>query len=305
MIMFRNRICNTKITQLFALLCLFIINWEDAIGQTNDPFPVDTTKYELQSVVYKTTTQAELKLHIYSPQSKGDEPTPAILFFFGGGWSSGNHLHFAPHSKYLASRGMVAITADYRVKNQHGTTPIEAIQDARDALRYLAKHGTEMGIDTSQIAVGGGSAGGHLALCTALINHFDTEDKSLYQPKALVLYNPVVNTTSEGYGAKAMGPDSLRASPVHHLKPSMPPTVIFHGEQDTTVPIANINELETKMDSLGVASTVYIYPNQKHGFFNLGRQPAHRYFLETLYRTDQFLAEHKFLVGKPTFNRIK
>ncbi|WKN43345.1 alpha/beta hydrolase [Tunicatimonas pelagia] len=290
-----------KLARLFTLLTLLFLSIEPLIGQHEDPLPFDTANYELQEVVYKTTPQANLQLHFYKPKSGLQEPSPTVLFFFGGGWTGGNHQHFATHSKYLATRGITAITADYRVKKKHGTTPIEAIQDARDALRYLAEHGTEIGIDTAKIAVGGGSAGGHLALCTALIDHFDEAEKLEYVPKALVLYNPVVNTTSVGFGSKMLGKDTINASPYHHVSAEMPSTLIFHGEDDTTVPISNIHELEASMDSLEVESTIYIYPGQKHGFFNVGRQSGHQYFLETLYRTDQFLIEQGFLTGQPSF----
>ncbi len=303
--MFPHCSSNPKIIRLFVLLAIFALNGKPLIGQTNDQLPFDTTDYKLREVTYKTTTQADLKLHFYRPTSEVEEHTPAILFFFGGGWTGGNHQHFATHSKYLATRGITAVTADYRIKSKHGTTPIEAIQDARDALRYLAEHGFELSIDTAKIAVSGGSAGGHLALCTALIDSFDDYKKLEYAPKALVLYNPVVNTTSEGFGAKSLGKDSLKASPSHHLKANMPPTIIFHGEADTTVPLSNLVEMKDKTDSLGVAAEYVFFDGQKHGFFNVGRQPGHHYFLETLYKTDQFLSKYDFLVGEPTFELMK
>jgi len=290
-----------KLVFLIYLLNGFLLATQ-LFAQRNGPLPFDTTQYQLKEVVYKSTPQAELKLHLYYPQQPGNQPLPAILFFFGGGWSGGNHGHFAPHSKYLASRGMIAVTADYRVKKQHGTTPIEAIQDARQALGFLANHATEFGIDSSLIAVGGGSAGGHLALCTALIDQFD-EVKLSYSPKALVLYNPVVKTTSAGFGSKMLGKDSINASPYHHVSEEMPPLVIFHGEEDTTVPLSNITELEIELNNLGVENTIYAYPEQKHGFFNVGRQPEHHYFLETLYRTDEFLTKYGYLKGKPLFEK--
>lgn len=300
--MFYFNTFDLQFDRLFPILLLLVLSGQPLFGQNPSLFPFDTTKYELREEVYKTTPQADLKLHFYYPQFRDGGVTPAILFFFGGGWSGGNHQHFANHSKYLASRGMIAVTADYRVKKEHDTTPIEAIQDARDALFFLATRGSELGIDTARLAVGGGSAGGHLALCTALIDAFDGKVKLNYQPKALVLFNPVVNTTSQGFGSKMLGSDTLRASPVHNLDPTMPPAVLFHGSEDTTVPLENIDELKTKMDRLGVESTVYVYPDQKHGFFNANRQPNHQYFLETLYRTDQFLVDQGYLKGQPFFD---
>lgn len=286
-------------------LCLWIISINALAQQTNTPLPFDTAQYTLEEITFKNTPQAVLRLHIYSPKTmQADASSPAILFFFGGGWVSGNHEHFAPHSKYLASRGMRAITADYRVKNQHGTSPIEAIQDARDALRYVAEHAQELGVDTSLLAVGGGSAGGHLALSTDLIEAFDEGPSYQYHPKAMVLFNPVVNTSSAGFGAERLGADSLKASPVHHLTQTMPPTLVFHGEADTTVPVDNIRDMEKKMNALGVPGEFHYYPEQTHGFFNIGRQEGHRYFLETLYETDRFLTKYHFLQGEAFFEPI-
>lgn len=291
-----------KIKRFWLIIALFCFaKFPFVLAQSTDTLPFDTTNYKLTEVVFKLTPQAELKLHLYSPVMTSSNQLPAILFFFGGGWVNGSHQHFAPHSKYLASRGMVAVTADYRVKNQHGTSPIEAIQDARSALTYLAGNGKNFGIDTAKIAVGGGSAGGHLALATALIDDYDQNQALRYQPKALVLFNPVVNTSSEGFGAKHFGADSIKASPIHQIDSDMPVTIIFHGKSDTTVPVENILELKEKMDSLGVPLELKLYPEQKHAFFNIGRQAGHLYFLKTLYETDKFLIEHGFLSGQPSF----
>lgn len=286
---------------LFSLI-LGILVIQGKAQTTSDPLPFDTTQYTFREITYKSTPQAELQIHLYAPKKTvSPAKIPAILFFFGGGWVSGTHEHFAPHSKYLASRGMIAITADYRVKKQHGTSPIESIQDARDALQYVADHAEELGIDTTLLAVGGGSAGGHLALCTDLIDTFDEEIHHEFHPKAMVLFNPVVNTTSAGFGANQLGADTLKASPVHYINANMPPILVFHGEADTTVPIENIYEIKAKMDSLGVEGEFHTYPEETHGFFNMGRQDGHRYFLETLFQTDLFLTNHHFISGNPLF----
>src|SRR5688572_17645685 len=73
---------------------------------------------------YKKTKQAELAMHVHFPPGwQKDDKRPAVVFFFGGGWTGGKVEQFEPQAAYLASRGMVAARADYRVKSRHDVTP--------------------------------------------------------------------------------------------------------------------------------------------------------------------------------------
>ena len=147
--------------------------------------------------VYKTTQQGELRLHLSLPEDwKAADKRPVIVFFFGGGWANGSYLQFVSQSDYFASRGLVAASADYRISSIHHTQPDKCVEDAKSAVRYLRQHAVELGIDTSRVIASGGSAGGHIAACTALVSGFDadTDDKSISAvPDALVLFNPALN----------------------------------------------------------------------------------------------------------------
>ncbi len=88
-----------------------------------------------KSFVDKKTPQAELKLIVhYPPAWRATDARPGIVFFFGGGWARGNVEQFAPQAEYLASRGMVAARADYRVKSRHNVSPQACVLDAKEAL---------------------------------------------------------------------------------------------------------------------------------------------------------------------------
>jgi len=149
-------------------IVFFLVSFTSLSAQS-----VDSTAHRIKNFTYKNTAQADLTLDVYYPAEPSDEALPAIVFFFGGGWVGGSRQHFAPHSQYLASRGMIAITADYRIRNEHGTTPQQAVQDARSAMRYVKQKAKMLGIDTTRLAAGGGSAGGHLALSTVTLQGFD------------------------------------------------------------------------------------------------------------------------------------
>ena len=91
---------------------------------------------------YKTIGEdGKLELYIFNPAGhKVTDKRPAIVFLFGGGWISGTPAQFARQSKYLASRGMVAICAEYRTQRSHGTSPFECVKDAKSCIRWVRKN---------------------------------------------------------------------------------------------------------------------------------------------------------------------
>jgi len=251
---------------------------------------------ETSEIVYKTTPQGELRLHVF--QCSPGNHRAAIVFFFGGGWVNGNAQQFFHHCRHLAAQGMVAISAEYRVRNRHGTTPFECVADGKSAIRYVRAHATELGIDPDRIAAGGGSAGGHVAACTATIVAYDEpkEDSSVSsRPNALVLFNPVADTTKLGYGANRFSDDPTVLSPAHHVTSGLPPTIIFHGTADTTVPFENVERFCREMRETGNECTLVPFAGKKHGFFNYGRDEDNRSYHETVARMDEFLRRHGYV----------
>lgn len=242
--------------------------------------------------VYKKVDTVNLNVKIYYPgNQKPQQPRPAIIFFFGGGWVGGSMQQFAPHSKHYAEKDMIAITAEYRVKNRHGTSPLASIADAKSAIRWVRKNADNLGVDPEKIVGAGGSAGGHLAASTAMISDFNDPDDDLAispVPNALVLFNPVVNTTEEGYGAGKLGANARGASPYHHIRKDLPPTIIFHGTDDTTVPVENVKDFCVKMEKFGNQCNLHTFEGQEHAFFNYGKDGG-KYYRETVALADRFL----------------
>ncbi len=276
-----------------------------AVSRTDTSQTLDDPKTE----VYKTVGNVKLKLFIYEGAKANEEtPRPAIVFFFGGGWSTGSPQQFEKQALYLASRGMVAITADYRVRTRHNTKVIDCVADGRSAIRWVRTNAKKLGVDPNRIAAAGGSAGGHIAACTAFISDFDDpkEDKQVSAvPNALVLFNPaLVLAPLPGLDIKNfravpnrdfLGTEASRISPAHHIKSGGPPTIVFHGEADSTVPYETAQIFVEKMKAAGNACKLMGYPNQPHGFFN--REP---WTARTLIATDEFLMSLGWITGPPT-----
>ena len=190
-----------------------------------------------EKVLYKSTEQGDLNLYFYRPLDFDDSKVyNCIIFFHGGGWNSGDYKQFERQSMYFASRGMVAISAEYRIKNKHGTSPINAMEDAKSAIRFLRLNSKSFSINPDRIAAAGGSAGGHLAAVTANINLFDNKNEDLNvssKPNLLILYNPVIDFGSRKW---LWINNPSNASPIHNIKEGSPATIILSGTEDKIVP---------------------------------------------------------------------
>ena len=179
--------------------------------------------------IYKKVGDAELRLFVFKPVGwMATDKRPAAVFFFGGGWSIGNPSQFTEHCKFLADRGMVAITADYRVKSRHNATGSDCVADARDAVGWVRENAGRLGIDPMRLGAGGGSAGGHIAACLGTVG-LGKEEFQNSIPNALFLFNPAcvlapidgekpwsidLSKTME----KRMGVPPVELSPAHHVK---------------------------------------------------------------------------------------
>lgn len=262
---------------------------------------------------YKTVGDTKLKLFIYEPDDlKAGDARPAVVFFFGGGWRGGSPRQFLPQSKYLATRGMVAMAADYRVASRNHVKAIDCVRDAKSAIRYVRKNSARLGIDPNRIVAAGGSAGGHLAAATGTIDGFDEpgEDTSTSsRPNAMLLFNPaVVLAPVEGIEldeerlkglADRVGTEPRELSPYHHVAKGVPPTAIFHGKADSTVPHATVVAFARAMQDAGNRCELFSYDDQGHGFFNYGRG-RNEMFVATMKAADKFLASLGYVQGEPT-----
>ncbi len=259
-----------------------------------------------KKVIYKKIDGIELSLHFFFPENhKKTDKTATIVFFHGGGWKGGGIAHFYNQSEYFASRGMVAINVQYRVESQHKTTPIECVKDGKSAMRFIKKNASKYGIDPHRIIAGGGSAGGHVAAAMAAIKGFneDGEDTTVSCiPKALVLFNPVADNSSEGYGYERVKDYWKEFSPAHNLTENTPPTLIMLGTKDTAFKPHLAEKFKQKMEELGNRCDLILYKDQVHAFFNENNRDMH---IETIKDADIFLTSLGYLKGKPTTDQFR
>ncbi len=260
------------------------------------------TPGKVDTIVYKKIDSVTLIMKvIYPPSVNQSKPFPAMVFFFGGGWKEGSIKQFEPQANYFAKRGMVCFLAEYRIASKHGTYIKEAIMDAKSAIRYIRANSKTFQIDENKIVASGGSAGGHLAAATCMIDDInDTNDNTTVSavPGALILFNPALDLLQMSEPLKKIGKNTHQLSPLQNMKSGLPPAIIFHGDADEVVPVSSVQQFKTEALKFGNRCELNIYKGAKHGFFNLNRSESN--FKKTVYEADEFLISLAYLRGKPT-----
>ncbi len=253
---------------------------------------------------YKHVGGQELTADIfYTAETKRESGNPAIALFHGGGWAFGSPSEFFSTCERYAEMGFVTFSFSYRLSiKADGTvphpeiTPVESTMDARSALRWLKENAEELRIDPEKIIVGGQSAGGQLALATALLDKVnDSSDNQEIDPEpcALLLFSSNVNTV-EAWLDRLL--DDRRdeiwsISPFHNLKPGMPPAIEFHGSEDNQVPYWVVEYFMFRTRQLGNHFEHIKFEGKQH-YLAEGDDTYSTYYDEAiLERVDRFLEE--------------
>jgi arylsulfatase A-like enzyme/acetyl esterase/lipase len=225
-----------------------------------------------QTIVYKTVGDDALKLHIYTPTNhQASDRRPAIVFFHGGGWRGGGFMQFSGQCEFLASRS---------------------------AIRWVRQHASELGVDPDRLAAGGGSAGGHMAAATAVLDAFNEagEDTSISCiPNALVLFNPVADNGPGGFGHERVNAYWEEFSPLHNIHEKAPPTLILTGSEDSAFKVSSARQYKQRMEAVGKRCDLRIYEGQPHAFFNRERSEA--MYRQTLRDAEAFLASLGYIAA--------
>ncbi len=287
-------------------LFFVFLMWAAGLQAQKPAFAPDT------AIVYKKAGPVALKIFIFLPKHQNPEKS-ALVLFHGGGWDNGKPAYMYRHARYFANRGMTVFCPEYRLRNKNHTTIVEAVRDAESAMAWVRKHAAVFHINPDKIVAGGGSAGGHLAIMTALDTTINQNiPPADFRPDALLLFNPVLDVSKNGYGHQRIVNEikpyrlSWQAfSPIDNIRPGLPPVLVMVGDKDKVLPKPTALRFEEKMKKAGNDCTVKIYPGGEHTFFNfgyakkMGYPPGtkNRYYYETLQQADNFLVNHGFLSG--------
>ena len=218
---------------------------------------------------------------VYTPSGSG--PFPVVLYFHGGGWVFADRKVYDGGARGLSKQAnAVVISVDYRLAPENKFPA--AHDDALAAYRWLTHNATSVNGDPKRLALAGESAGGNLAVATAIAAH----KAGLTMPKHVLSVYPVAqsSTDTESYlkYADAMPLNrpmmlwfisQVTRSPadakdpridlVHANLQGLPPVTLINAEID---PLRDDGaQLEQALRSAGVSVERKVYPGVTHEFF--------------------------------------
>ncbi|MFN3621109.1 alpha/beta hydrolase [Sphingorhabdus sp.] len=207
------------------------------------------------------------KLDIYTPAEKAGTPRPVLIFFHGGAWRDGERDGYGFLGRAFASRGFVTVVADYR---KAPTVRFPAfVEDTAAAVAWVHDNVAKHAGDANRIFVMGHSAGAHIAMMTAL----DPQWLAANNLKPDIIkgviglagpYDFLPLTTESSKIALGQWPDLTETQPITYARADAPPLLLLTGDKDTVVKPRNSKILSAKIEELGGAQQLKIYPGVDH-----------------------------------------
>lgn len=212
---------------------------------------------------------ARQSLDIWIPETarEGDR-LPVVVFFYGGGWRSGDRADYGFVARALAERGFVTVIPDYRLSPKAHWP--DFLEDSAAAVAWTHEHIAKLGGDPDRIALMGHSAGAYNAVMLALDPQWLRGAKS---DPAIVrgvvgLAGPYdFLPLAKGSNAeKAMGRvrPAERTQPIAHVRGDAPPLWLATGDEDDVVRPRNSENLVAAIEKAGGSASLRVYPGMSH-----------------------------------------
>lgn len=281
----RHKLRTQRLVSMTSLSVAVILSSFVVASQADQKTPV-TVKRDL---VYAEVTGEELKLDLHLPPiAAADKKPPLCVWIHGGGWRGGSRTR--PRIVNLTRHGFAVASISYRFSKE-AVFPAQ-IHDCKAAIRWLRANAGRFGYRADWIAVGGGSAGGHLALLLgtsggvaelagtvggnleyssrvqAVVDYFGPSD---FELRGKTQPNRAYTNQSGSFallgGKDAAVPLTMErfASPVTYVTPDDPPLLIFHGTADKVVLPDQSEEIAKRYKAAGLNAEVVMVEGAGHG----------------------------------------
>jgi acetyl esterase/lipase len=273
---------------LVILICVVVVL---GAAQTK---PSDTATWTIDilqstwvdpNITYSIANGFECKLDVFAQRSTSS-PIPTVVHIHGGGWVTGTKESSIFNILPYLEMGFSAVSVEYRLAKV--SLAPAAVEDCRLALRWVFEHAKKYNFDTTRIVVTGGSAGGHLALMTGMLDSTAGFDA----PKEWDQVNPPLKVAAivnwfgitdvkdllsgkdrQNYAVSWLGSQpnreelAMRVSPISYVRKGLPPILTIHGDDDELVPYSHAVRLHKALDKAGVENQLITIPGGHHGGF--------------------------------------
>ena len=243
------------------------------------------------NITYGTFNNYEAKLDVYQRRDAAG-PQPTLIFFHGGGWIQGAKESSAMSVLPWLEMGWNVVNVEYRLARV--SLAPAAVEDCLCALRWVGAHAKDFNFDLARLVVTGESAGGHLALTTAMIpasagldrqcpgGTFTTSQiPELPKLAAIIDFYGItdVNDMLAGPNLRAYAVEWIgsqpgqaeiarRVSPLTYVRAGLPPVLMIQGDSDPVVPYSQTTRLRDALTAAGVPNQLVTIPGGKHGNFS-------------------------------------
>jgi acetyl esterase/lipase len=239
----------------------------------------------ITNIFYAAHPVPQQNFDLILPAKKGDQPFPLVVWIHGGAWMLG--IKEWDNVKYLVRHGYAIASIDYRFSTE---APFPAqIQDCNAALNFILAQATNYGVSPKRFVVGGGSAGGQLALLLglardgkdfgadksikplAILDFFGPTDftrgrddlKAIHSEKGVEIFDDAVGKLL-GAPVDQSSAEAWLASPIQYVSAASPPVLIVHGAQNDMVSTDQSRRLHAALNRVGVKNRLVIVDPAGH-----------------------------------------
>jgi acetyl esterase/lipase len=236
-----------------------------------------------------------LKLDIWAPRRRAPHALPVIVFFYGGGWVSGDRGDYGFVGRAFAANGFIVLIPDYRLVPRVRFPTF--IEDGAAALRWAREHVSEYGGDPQRIGIAGHSAGSYIGAMLALDRHYLADasvDPAIVRAAALMSGPFDFYPFTEQRGRDALGhwPRPLETQPIHFVRRDAPPMLLMHGTADDVVQPRNSERLAAALTRAGAVAELKLYQGKSHIDTIKSLSPVFRGSTSALADSTRFLMTH-------------
>ncbi|MCI0349926.1 MAG: alpha/beta hydrolase [Acidobacteriales bacterium] len=251
------------------------------------------------NITYSVANNYESKLDIYLPRSP-KKAVPVVMLIHGGGWVAGTKESSVLYVLPYLQMGFAVVNVEYRL-GRVSPAPA-AVEDCLCALHWIGRNAEKYHFDLNKVVVTGGSAGGHLALTTAMIpesagfeNLCASEDDPNWsgpwkspRPKVAAVVNwfGITDVADMLQGASNIRSYAVswlgslpnredlarRLSPLTYVRADLPPILTIHGDADKLVPYSHGVRLHEALAKARVRNQLFTIAGGGHGDFTPEQQ---------------------------------